>query len=183
MADAAFLRHPLASAAPDASTTALFTAQAPGWRLLSTGAPFEAALLAHGRADAAAVPDFPGAARYDLEQVSDTGPAAEPFRVVMLVAFDVPEDRAAEVDRWYDEEHVDLLMKGEGWLRARRYRVLSHHGGPRWTSMAFHELRDATAMDSPERAFARSTEWRARLEREAWFSAAGRGLFRLLACP
>ncbi len=71
-------------------------------------------------------------------------------------------------------------MRADGWLRARRYRVLSQSGGPRWTSLAFHELCDASVMDSPERAFARSTAWRAELEKESWFGAAGRGLFRPL---
>lgn len=182
MADAVFTRRPLAGPAPDDVVALLFTSQVPGWRLLSTEAPSEAALLTHGTADCVGVPPLAGTARYELAQVSDTGLATEPFRAIMLVAFDVPPDRAEEVDRWYEEEHIGLLMKADGWLRARRYRVLAHAGGPRWTSMAFHELRDLTAMDSRERAVARSTEWRARLEREAWFPAAGRGVFRLLAC-
>lgn len=115
--------------------------------------------------------------RYLLEQVSDSGPSAEPFGALMLVAFDVPPHRQAAVDRWYDEEHIDLLMRAPGWLRARRYRVKDFSGGPRWTSMAFHELRDIAVLQSPERAFARSTPWRAELTKEPWFAAAGRGVF------
>jgi hypothetical protein len=129
---------------------------------------------------AAIIAPPPGAAHYVFEQASDTGPVDERAGVIMLVAFDVPAGRTGEVDRWYEEEHIALLMRAPGWLRARRYHVLSHGGGPRWTSMAFHELRDIAVMDSPERAFARSTAWRAELEKEAWFAAAGRGVFQTL---
>ncbi|WP_267381426.1 hypothetical protein [Sphingomonas sp. GC_Shp_6] len=121
-----------------------------------------------------------GAMHYSMELVSDSGPAVERAGIVMLVAFDVPPSLTGEVDRWYEEEHIGLLMRADGWLRARRFRVVSCAGGPRWTSLAFHELRDISVMASPERAVARSTAWRAELERGAWFRAAGRGVFRPL---
>jgi hypothetical protein len=98
----------------------------------------------------------------------------------MLVAFDVPANLTTEVDRWYEEEHIGLLMKADGWLRARRFRVPDFSNGPRWTSLAFHELRDISVMASPERAIARSTAWRAELEKGDWFKTAGRGVFRPL---
>lgn len=178
MSDAIFIRCPLSAGASDAQARAVLGHPSTGWPLLSLIEPAEAALFATDQDTAIAIPA--GAAGYTLEQASDTGPVAEAAGALMLVAFDVPHDRTAEVDRWYDEEHIRLLMRADGWLRARRYRVLHHDGGPRWTSMAFHELRDAAVMDSPERAFARSTAWRAELEKEAWFGAAGRGLFRPL---
>jgi hypothetical protein len=97
----------------------------------------------------------------------------------MLVAFDVPAGRETEVDAWYDQEHIELLMRAEGWLRARRFKV-GDFRGKRWTSLAFHELRDLTVMDSAERKIARSTPWRAELEKEEWFRSAGRWLYRPL---
>jgi hypothetical protein len=114
---------------------------------------------------------------YELELLTDTGEALEPYGALMLVAFDVPEPRAAEVAAWYDEEHIRLLMRANGWLRARRFGVTGYQG-KRWTSLAFHELRDPAVLDSAERAFARSTAWRAALEQEAWFQQAGRWLFQ-----
>jgi hypothetical protein len=113
---------------------------------------------------------------YRLDLLTDTGLVAEPFGALMLVAFDVPADRADEVARWYDDEHIMLLMRADGWLRARRFNVVNHTG-KRWTSLAFHELRDVSVMDSPERAIARSTPWRAQLEREGWFVQAGRWIY------
>jgi hypothetical protein len=120
---------------------------------------------------------LPGALDYRLELLTDTGNVDEPFGALMLVAFDVPPERAAEVADWYDNEHISLLMRADGWLRARRFNVLNHIG-KRWTSLAFHELRDAKVMESEERKIARSTPWRAKLEQETWFRAAGRWTYR-----
>jgi hypothetical protein len=177
MADASFTRWPIATVG-DAGAARVAIGETRGaWPLVSLIDPAEAALFAPLNPVEGAPA---GTMHYDLELASDTGRSGKCAGVIMLVAFDVPADRTAEVERWYDEEHIELLMRAPGWLRARRYRVLSHSGGPRWTSMAFHELRDIAVMDSPERAFARSTAWRAELEKEPWFPAAGRGVFQLL---
>ena len=139
------------------------------WATLETLADVAAAAL-----PAAA----PGLARYRCPMVTDTGAADRPYGILMLVAFAVPPERKAEVDDWYLNEHIELLMRAPGWLRARRYEVDAMSGeGRRWTHLAFHELRDISVMASEERKIARSTEWRARLEQEAWFQTAGRWIF------
>jgi hypothetical protein len=127
--------------------------------------------------DGAALSD---ALDYRMELLTDTGPASEAYGALMLVAFNVPPQRSAEVADWYDREHIRLLMRADGWLRARRFGVsdqLCSLGGKRWTSLAFHELRDVSVLDSAERKFARSTAWRAELEKEAWFLEAGRFVY------
>ena len=174
---ASFTRWPLIAGGPDARA---LVGERPGWPLISQIPPTETAIYCPPEVGALAAPPL-DAAHYALELASDTGPAHRPWGIIMLVAFDVPDDLTDEVNRWYDEEHIRLLMRAPGWLRARRYRVRQHHNGPRWTSMAFHELSDLSVMDSPERAFARATAWRAELETGAWFQAAGRGVFWPLA--
>lgn len=139
------------------------------------GQPTFAALL-DGAGNGGAVAVEGDRHAYRLELLTDTGPAAEPYGAMMLVAFDVPHDRTDAVADWYDQEHITLLMRANGWLRARRFHVLDH-SGKRWTSLAFHELRDVSVMDSEERKIARATPWRAELEREAWFGTAGRWVF------
>jgi hypothetical protein len=129
---------------------------------------------------AAALP--PGVARYICTQAQDSGACSEPHRVLMIVAFSVPEARVEEVERWYREEHGPLLLRAPGWLRMRRYRLHHAAGGPRWTHLALHELRDLAVLDSTERAVARSTPWRARLEQESWFTQAGRWVYEYLPC-
>ncbi|NOW44737.1 hypothetical protein FHW96_000879 [Novosphingobium sp. SG751A] len=180
MSLASFIRWPLIAGASDEAARALIGAH-DGWALRSMIDAEEACLYCPPETGAPARGPT-GAAHYELDLASDTGPVNRPWGVIMLVAFDVPDAMTAQVERWYDDEHIELLMRAPGWLRARRYRVRSHTGGPRWTSMAFHELADISVMDSPERAFARSTPWRAELEKGAWFQGAGRGVFRPLGC-
>ena len=130
--------------------------------------------------DASPLPPLaPGLVRYRCPMVTDTGAVEQPYGILMLVAFAVPAERKAEVDDWYLNEHIELLMRAPGWLRARRYEVEEQGGeGRAWTHLAFHELRDISVMASEERKIARSTEWRARLETEEWFQTAGRWIFQ-----
>ena len=148
------------------------------FRLVSIDPAGEAAQLVIG-AQVSAAPLMPGS-DFTLELVQDSGPTAAISRVVMLVAFAVPVRRRDEVDRWYREEHIPLLMRAKGWHRARRFAVRAFAGaGSAYTSLAFHELADASVLASPERAEARSTPWRSRLQEDGdWFDAAGRWLYR-----
>jgi hypothetical protein len=116
--------------------------------------------------------------RFSARAVSDTGPAIEKAPILMIVAFDVPPETALEVERWYAEEHIPMLMRAPGWLRARRYEAIRSVGVRRYTSIALHDLRDLDVLDTKERALARSTEWRARLQQSAWFQDAGRFVYR-----
>jgi hypothetical protein len=121
-----------------------------------------------------------GVARYLCVESQDSGSYAGVHRVLMIVAFQVPATRVAEVERWYREEHGPMLLRAPGWLRMRRYRLQAGMGGKLWTHLALHELRDAAVLDSAERALARSTPWRAQLEREGWFAQAGRFVYEYM---
>jgi hypothetical protein len=118
------------------------------------------------------------AARYSARLVSDTGAVAEIVPILMIVAFEVPQDAAVEVERWYTEEHIPMLMRAPGWVRARRYETVSCSAARHFTSIALHDLRDLEVLGSEERRLARSTAWRARLERAPWFQQAGRFIYR-----
>ncbi len=129
---------------------------------------------------ALAVAPAAGVARYVCAETQDSGPCDEQHRVLMIVAFNVPTARADEVERWYRQEHAPMLLRAPGWLRMRRCEPIQAAGGPQWTHLALHELRDAAVLDSAERALARSTPWRAQLERESWFAQAGRFIYEYL---
>lgn len=120
-------------------------------------------------------------ARYAARLISDTGAVAELAPIMMIVAFDVPADSAEEVERWYAEEHIPMLMRAPGWLRARRYQTIVCSSGPKYTSIALHDLRSLEVLNSEERRVARSTAWRARLEPSRWFQQAGRFVYRRMA--
>jgi hypothetical protein len=116
-------------------------------------------------------------ARHTCIEVADHGKTQQPGPVLMVVAFRVPVSRCAEVDDWYEREHAPLLLEAEGWLRVRRYHGVASQGASIWTHVALHDLRAVTVLDSKERAFARSTAWRARLSQESWFEQAGRWVY------
>ncbi len=111
-----------------------------------------------------------GFTRYIAEEIGDTGDAP-PGRYLYLVTFDVPAAAEAEFDAWYESDHVPTLIRCEHWLRIRRYAVGdSIPAGV--TRAALHELSDLAALESPERAEARASDWRRRLADEPWFSTA-----------
>jgi hypothetical protein len=120
-------------------------------------------------------------ARYRCIEVSDSGEYAQQHRVLMLVAFNIPDELFCEVEEWYEHEHSALLMRAPGWYRVRRYHVPAQsRDAARWNHLAFHELSDVEVLNSQEREIARSTPWRARYETQNWFQAAGRWVYRLL---
>ena len=84
------------------------------------------------------------------------------------VMFTVPSAREVEFNDWYASEHVPLLLGNADWLGCRRYRIVD--GGPEaHTHLAIHHLNDLAALEGPQRAQARATQWRDRLAREPWF--------------
>lgn len=113
-----------------------------------------------------------GFTRYTCEQIGKqvTPGASNPYDAAFVypVMFSVPEHREEEFNRWYDEEHVPLLLRNEHWVACRRYRIVSGEPGP-WTHLALHYLSDLRALESKEREEARTTEWRTRLAQEEWF--------------
>lgn len=79
-----------------------------------------------------------------------------------------PDDLA----QWYEQEHVPLLFAAPGWLRIRRYELVSG-AGP--TFLALHDLAVPETVDDPRAEPARHTEWRDRVaghrtayERRVW---------------
>lgn len=78
-----------------------------------------------------------------------------------------------EFHDWYTTEHIPLLMKVPGWLRIRRYELLTG-AGPRY--LALHDLSSESALSEPAHAAAQ-TPWRNRMAASRVEYA--RGVFRL----
>jgi hypothetical protein len=91
--------------------------------------------------------------RWACEQITPgAAPDVPQAEALFLAIGDVPPQHEAELNRWYDQEHLPLLAKVPGVLSARRFFDLN--GKPRY--VALYELADAAA---PTRA-----EWRSALE-------------------
>lgn len=88
--------------------------------------------------------------------------------VLYSVFFTVPEDRQADFNDWYTQDHVPKLLQEPHWLGVRRYAIVD--GAPEgYTHLALHHLASTDALKSPARAAARATPWRDRLAAESWF--------------
>lgn len=64
-----------------------------------------------------------------------------------------------DFNAWYTQEHIPLLMKVPGWLRARRYSLLEG-SGPRY--LALHDLDSEEALNEPAHEAVGRTPWRDR---------------------
>jgi hypothetical protein len=63
---------------------------------------------------------------------------------LLLVAIDVDPRHEAELNRWYDDEHIAERMAIAGFLRARRFVALE--GRPRY--LALYDLESSAVLDS-----------------------------------
>jgi hypothetical protein len=113
-----------------------------------------------------------GFTRYIGERFSETkrdgAKDHELAPILYAVFFDVPLEAHAQFDAWYEQDHAPTLMKCKDWLMVRRFRIVDGAPG-NWTHLALHYLADVAALESPERAEARNSPWRARLASEPWF--------------
>ena len=92
--------------------------------------------------------------------ISDSGVTAEAPPVLMAVSMSVPESAEADMEAWYVEEHIPMLLAVPGWRRSRRY-VLTSGDGPKYLSL--HEIDSHASFDRPEYKAAISTPWRNRI--------------------
>jgi hypothetical protein len=63
---------------------------------------------------------------------------------LLMVWCDVPADKEAEFNRWYNEEHIAERLSVPGFLSAARYEAVK--GGPK--HLAVYELESAAVMES-----------------------------------
>jgi len=74
---------------------------------------------------------------------------------------DAPPEHEDEFNRWYDEEHIPLLSRVPGVLRARRF--FDPNGKPRY--VALYDLADAAVLQHPEWQAALRTEWARKIDK------------------
>jgi len=76
---------------------------------------------------------------------------------LLMVWADVPADKEAEFNRWYNEEHLRERLSVPGFLSAARYEAVK--SGPK--HLACYELESAAVLESAayKRVQANPTEW------------------------
>jgi len=84
---------------------------------------------------------------------------------LLMVWADVPADKEAEFNRWYNEEHLAERMSVPGFLNAARYEAVK--GGPK--HLAVYELDSVAVLDTAayRRLQTNPTPWTKRCSPEA----------------
>ena len=104
----------------------------------------------------------------ELSSIVRSNAPVEAAPVLYAVWFSVPAASAADLEAWYREEHIPLLMEEPRWRGAVSYRIAAGDP-PHLTHLTLHHLESAEALKSPARQRARETSWRERLSQEPWF--------------
>lgn len=96
-----------------------------------------------------------------LEDVQNEGEG----NVMVAVALDLQPgtDNKAELDKWYREEHIDLLSKVPGWLHTRRYVTSAIDPNAAVEYLALHEYAPKNGLDGSEFKAATTTKWNAEI--------------------
>ncbi|KAJ6493561.1 hypothetical protein C8R47DRAFT_1118743 [Mycena vitilis] len=101
----------------------------------------------------------------------DTSPESLPSRYILVVNLEMKTPEGEDdLNKWYDEEHMDLLSKIPGWKQGRRYKLVDYCqqgemmvDKPVSKYLAIHEFTENNFLESPEFKHATSTEWRSRV--------------------
>ena len=94
-----------------------------------------------------------------------------------IVETDVAPEHEAELNAWYEQEHLPGLARVPGTIRAARYRRAS--GSPRY--LACYDLVSPATPERPEWLAVRHTAWSSRVR--PLFQNTRRTMFRLPATP
>lgn len=96
---------------------------------------------------------------------------------LLPIGMPAPTEDLEELDRWYREEHVGLLLRSPCWHSIERYRIEEiSHGG--WTRLMLHGVGSPTVVEDPFVREAMTTPWRNRMAERPWFLAGGRHISR-----
>ncbi|MGK2955803.1 MAG: hypothetical protein ACSLFI_09070 [Solirubrobacterales bacterium] len=100
----------------------------------------------------------------------------------MIIAYAVPEPELEELDAWYVDEHIEMLLRCPDWLRTRRYEILQSVNAD-WNRLVVHSLASPDVLGSPEVRESMATPWRQSFASRPWFLTGGRDPVRLVTAP
>ncbi|KAK0219860.1 hypothetical protein IW262DRAFT_1448371 [Armillaria fumosa] len=96
-------------------------------------------------------------------------PSSFPGKYVLTAELEVKPEFEEEFNKWFNEEHIGLLEKIPGWLRGRRYSLVTATsrreaiGKPVFKYLAVHDFDNGEFMKTPEWAAAIDTPWKTKV--------------------
>ncbi|KAJ5662968.1 hypothetical protein N7507_003699 [Penicillium longicatenatum] len=102
-----------------------------------------------------------------LEDRADTDPETRGSVMIAVTTTTHPDaEKEAEHDRWYREEHIDMLARVPGWRRTRLFRTAAIDSAAPRETLALHEYSPVNGLGGEEHKAAMNTPWRQRLQDE-----------------
>ena len=97
--------------------------------------------------------------------ISVRGESKGPAPATVAVSMRLDESDFDEFNRWYEEEHTNMISKAPGWIRTRRFKMLvgGINGMPpagQVEHLAVHDFKQPPDLKGAEFAAAMSTPWR-----------------------
>lgn len=96
----------------------------------------------------------------DYKPVEDVEDAKSKGYIMIPVCFKIEPGTEHKIEKWYNEEHVELLSKVPGWRRSRRFVTSSvlNPAAEEKEYLAIHEYAHMEGQNGPEMEAAVSTE-------------------------
>ena len=91
-----------------------------------------------------------------LEKLENEGTGN--MMVAVFLTLHPGADKKSELDKWYREEHIDMLSKVPGWLRTRRFVTSSIDSNAPLEYLALHEYAPKSDLGGPEFKAATTTK-------------------------
>jgi pimeloyl-ACP methyl ester carboxylesterase len=92
-----------------------------------------------------------------LEDVGNEGQGN--VMIAVFVDLQPGEDKKEQLDKWYREEHIEMLSKVPGWLRTRRFVTSSIDPQAPVEYLALHEYTPKNGLGGPEFVAATTSPW------------------------
>lgn len=87
-------------------------------------------------------------------------------RVLLAACIKTKPGTGDQLDKFYEEEHIELFTKIPGWLRTRRFVTAGIEGKDDVEYLALHDFAHADGLDGEEMKTVRSTPWYEEIQRD-----------------
>lgn len=95
----------------------------------------------------------------DFKKLEDVDAGKEGNVMVAVALSLAPGQKGQEIDKWYNEEHVEMLQKVPGWRRTRRFVTSTIDNKDEVEYLALHEYAPQNGLGGSEFQAATSTPW------------------------
>ncbi|KAH8824114.1 hypothetical protein DL96DRAFT_247481 [Flagelloscypha sp. PMI_526] len=114
-----------------------------------------------------------------ISSLGTSPPAPAPYLLIVQTEIKDSDEAKDEFHRWYEEEHIPLLSKVNGFIRARRFRLQAVNGNEKPnTYLALYEIHSPDFVKEQAFLDATSTPWMMDVGNK-WVTSKSKGIWAL----